>query len=145
MASSLISQLVSLRTWTRRDRRLIAHWPSPFTALPAHWLEPTPSTAGQRVSYAVDRAGQLVGRLSLRELQGGCARVGIYLHPAQCGRGYGSAALRLLCELPHLVQLRADVAADNVRSLKAFTQAGFVAVGDTWRGGYRYLELERHL
>lgn len=132
---------VVVRPWTRRDRRTVAHWTAP--SLPEHWMRVGNDTT-LRLSYAIDElsTGELIGRLTLRNRQETSAWIGIYLRPDCYSRGFGREALNLIGN-----QLRydlwADVAVDNVRSLKAFRQAFFVSVSLTERQGYWYVTLLR--
>lgn len=137
---------IGIRPWNRRhDRHQIGQWPPYAPALPAHWLVSAPA-AGRRLSYALDLSGQarLVGRISLRNVDGGVAELGISLHPDHLGAGLGVEALGLLAKVVSgLAALRLDVAAENLRAIRCYERAGFVTIGEVWRGEYRYLDMAR--
>jgi RimJ/RimL family protein N-acetyltransferase len=135
--------VVTVRAWTRKDRRLVHAWPA--SDLPVHWGWVNLDDSGlPRQSYAIDAGGQLVGRITLRNNFAGSARVGIYLDPRAYGRGYGSTALRVLNGVARglgIKQLWADVAGDNPRSRRAFDKAGYACVGSYDALGERFSEL----
>lgn len=137
---------VRLRSWhRRRDRSAIQRWPA--AQIPPAWLAIEP-TAGPRISFAVDLwpADLLVGRITLRDLDDGAARLGMYLHPDHYGRGYGSEALRLLVRSAGglgLSRLRLDVAIDNRRAIRCYEKCGFEVAGQVQRGDVVLLEMAR--
>jgi RimJ/RimL family protein N-acetyltransferase len=141
--TAIVTAIVSIREWTRRDRRHVQAWPA--SELPVHWGWVNLDNSGlPRTSYAIDAGGQLVGRITLRNNFAGSARVGIYLDPREYGRGYGSTALRMLNGFARglgIKQLWADVAADNQRSRRAFAKAGYHCVGSYDALGERFSEL----
>jgi aminoglycoside 6'-N-acetyltransferase len=63
----------------------------------------------------------------------GDAGFDLFLEPAARGRGIGSAALRLLAEHVTITLRWPNVTLDpergNARAIRAFTKAGFVALG----------------
>lgn len=143
LPAPLEGRRVRVRKWERRDRSAIEHWPRP--ELPAGWLD-AGAVVGPRVSFAVDTwpAGQLIGRITLRDIQADAARIGIYLHPEWCNQGYGSEALRLVvAAAPQwgIRQLDLDVAADNLRAIRAYQKAGFRVVAALQRGGLLFWEM----
>ena len=136
---------VGIRSWHRRhDRHQIGQWPPYIPALPWHWLASVP-VPGQRLSYALDLDRSLVGRISLRNVVDGAAELGISLHPAHLGSGIGTEALGLLAQVvrSQLAVLRLDVAAENIRAIRCYERSGFCAIGEIWRGEYRYLDMAR--
>lgn len=140
----IIGASVTLRPWTRGDRRAIAAWPHP--ELPAAWLATGP-VAGPRESYAIETRAGLIGRLTLRDITSTSAWIGIYLHPEWYGRGYGSDALSRASE--HLLsagglrQLTLDVADTNHRAQRAYRRAGYAERGFFVREGVLYRVMER--
>lgn len=135
-----------LRAWhKRRDRRALESWPA--STLPASWLASEPSSS-PRISYAIELLPEprLIGRITLREMEGRAARLGIYLHPSYVGQGYGTAALRLFLrstfEAGDLAAIRLDVAIDNRRAIRCYEKCGFRVVGAVERGDMRLWEME---
>ncbi|MBX0326971.1 GNAT family N-acetyltransferase [Oscillochloris sp. ZM17-4] len=142
------SSRIGIRPWHRRhDRRQIDHWPPYTPTLPAHWLAAS-RASGERLSYAVDLLGvHLTGRISLL-ISDSAARLGIALHPGHLGSGLGTEAMSLMLVVGRqlgLSTLQLDVAAENIRAARCYQRAGYVAVGEIWRGGYRYELMERGL
>lgn len=138
--------LVGVRLWSRRDRSAIQHWPRP--ELPSHWMDAAACT-GERISFAIDAlpAPQLVGRITLREVTEDSARLGIYLHPEQCGQGLGSAALLAFQRYIFREGLRGltlDVAQDNSRAVRAYLRAGWHVTDSMYRNGFVYYEMQVH-
>jgi RimJ/RimL family protein N-acetyltransferase len=135
-----------VRAWhKRKDRQAIAAWPASTT--PATWQATLPSN-DRRISYAVELLPeeQLIGRITLRDFQASTARLGIYLHPAHVGRGYGTTALRLflrtIFDAGELACIQLDVAADNQQAIRCYYKCGFRVVGQVQRGGVIVLEME---
>lgn len=73
--------------------------------------------------------GVIIGRANLRNIEGGCAKVGYRLAQSACGRGIAQMALKRLMKEAHcvygLTQLAAVVAVDNVASLRVLNKSGF--------------------
>lgn len=141
---------VVVRPWhPRRDRSAIGRWPEPI--LPLHWAE-TVAVQGQRQSWAIDHAGQLAGRITLRafghnELHNrSMARLGIYLHPELYGRGIGTAALVQFFAISPVDYLRLDVASDNQRAMQCYKRAGFRVFCWLWnRKPVAFVEMDRFI
>jgi len=141
-----------LRNYARSDFAEQVLWERPGNPLEAVWhlrvphgMDPDEYYA-QRIltsgedRYAVDdREGRLVGVLSLREVdrERGRARLGIVIHRAETNKGFGTDAIRTLCEHVFMVlgysKLVLDVARANPRALRCYEKCGFVEVGDFWR------------
>jgi RimJ/RimL family protein N-acetyltransferase len=143
------SMRIGIRPWHRRhDRKQIDRWPPYSPALPLHWTAAPPAD-GACLSYAVDLLAlepedRLIGRISSRPVAGTARRIGIVLHPDRLGQGFGTEALHLLGQIDMgLTQLLLDVAASNDRAIRCYQRAGFVQVGESWRGGFRYLSMAR--
>lgn len=126
---------IVIRPWDRRrDRSAIERWPA--AQLPAHWMQPADSEdAGQRESWAIVLAGQLVGRITLRAFNpiSDMARLGIYLHPEFYGQGIGTEALRRFIAIAPVSTIRLDVSADNQRAVRCYRKLGFQALYYDWR------------
>jgi len=102
----------------------------------------------QLLEYAVERKsdGQIIGRLSLRDIQGhSSARLGIRLGAEYVDEGYGTEALCLF--LPHcfrtlgLQRLRLDVAAINRRAIHVYERLGFRHEGRHYRNVPGHVDL----
>lgn len=141
MATTLAA--IQLRPWTRADRRALAAWPAAH--LPLHW-QCSGSSSGPRISYAITGPGSiLIGRITLRDIQASAARLGIYLHPAWTGRGYGRQAMTQFGALAatagyHL--LRLDVAMDNQRAIRCYHRCGWKVVMSFCRAEHWYYEMQ---
>lgn len=128
MAASIL-----VRPWKRRDRSTVERWPAPN--LPPHWAVGLPSP-GRAVSWAIDRNGHLVGRITQRDeltigpgfLPWDVGRISIYLHPAYYGQGIGTAALQRFLAMPQpgIDSFRLYVAEDNNRAIRCYEKCGFV-------------------
>jgi RimJ/RimL family protein N-acetyltransferase len=139
----------AIRLWARRDRRAIERWPA--SDVPDHWRDIEP-TSGERQSFAVCSIHgdhhTLVGRITLRDMREGSARIGIVVHPAHRGRGIGSDALTTICRVvrPELTQLVLDVALDNTAAIRCYRKAGWREIGlVNYRNGHAYLDMGRTL
>jgi RimJ/RimL family protein N-acetyltransferase len=154
----LHSSRVYIRQWTLHDDELEDEWPpynDPFEPL---WNLPRRVEAGaegwghfldgisMRRTWAVeDRAGRLIGRISLREIdqRTGRARLGITFGAPFIGQGFGTEALALFLDYYftslgfELMVL--DVAAPNQRAVRSYERLGFRHTGSDWReAGYRF-------
>jgi RimJ/RimL family protein N-acetyltransferase len=127
---------IAIRLWDRRkDRRAIEHWPAYSPELPQHWTRSPIPICGERLPFAVVDAssGNLIGRITLRNIADRQARIGIAIHPDRVGQHIGQQALRLLSD--HLLAaggfsaLLVDVAADNQRAIRCYRVAGFEDAG----------------
>ncbi|MGQ9627650.1 MAG: GNAT family N-acetyltransferase [Anaerolineae bacterium] len=161
---------VFIRPMKLKDVELMCNWP-PFTDLLASsnfFLRRSPAESEAwfnlqvsdptRLLYAIDDlAGNLIGRLSLREIKRPrSARLGITLRPDRMGQGYGTDAICTF--LAHFFEelgfasLYLDVAAANQRAVRCYKKCGFRYVGShySWAGTdsqLAFLEKEenRHL
>jgi RimJ/RimL family protein N-acetyltransferase len=142
--TGLIVTTARVRTvrWTRHHRRVIERWPQP--ALPAHWKTSSTTGAGLRESFALLCGDTLIGRLTLRHIDEAtrAARIGIYLHPDQVGKGYGA---EILTAFGRNWSLWADVAADNDRAVRCYRWVGFVLERSFEFDGHRYLDMARRV
>lgn len=138
---------LTVRSWTRRDRRIIQHWPPYFPALPAHWTQsPVAKSGGQRVFFAVETQGKLIGRVTLHVVES-TATLGIVLHPHFLGLGLGTETLQVMQDVGcqrKLTQFRLYVADDNVRAIRCYERVGFRRMGKLG-GNAQYLEMVQHL
>jgi RimJ/RimL family protein N-acetyltransferase len=102
------------------------------------WFNWRNNDANRRL-YAIENEGGLViGSLTLREIDGQrSARLGITLGADFVSHGYGSEALRLF--LDHFFEelgfarMVLDVAATNLRAVRAYRTLGFREVGHHYR------------
>jgi RimJ/RimL family protein N-acetyltransferase len=140
--------MTAIAHWTRRDRSAIERWPT--EDLPAHWRVIEESQApSKRQQFAVTAIcdGTLIGRIALRDISNGCARIGIVIHPHRRGQGLGTDALIVFTVVAQgglrLAALRLDVAADNWAARRTYAKAGFVEIGHVDRHGHRYIEMAR--
>lgn len=144
----LLGERVRIRPWRRADTLMQERWPrysEPFSSL---WNIPRPYQPGQDDSHwtgvteawAIDlKSGQLIGRISLREIdrQWQSARLGISLAQPYVGQGLGGEALRLFLAYYFgslgYQRMVLDVAAFNLRAVRCYQRLGFVGVGSEWR------------
>jgi len=140
-----------VRPFTRADVDAWQSWPdyqeqllvgtSPRRMSPdqrSRWFDDI--TARQRqIPFAVDdENGDMIGRIFLRHVRYDerSAVLGIDLHPAFLGQGYGTESLGAF--LYHFFDNMAfermllSVAAHNVRARRCYESLGFVSVGSHW-------------
>lgn len=118
---------ITVRPWhKRKDRSAIERWPS--VDLPAGWR--AIGSRGPRQTWAIDRDGELVGRISLRDfLLAYSARLGIYLRSDCYGQGIGTVALReFIANVAPVQAVVLDVAHDNPRAIRCYQKVGFSEV-----------------
>ncbi len=149
----LRGERVNLRAWQRGDNLAQELWPrytDPFSSL---WNLSsnvyfddlvTQRWSVQRYVWAIeDRARRMIGRISLREIdqEFNSARLGISLAQPYVGQGLGSEALAIF--LDHyfgpldFARLALDVAAFNLRAVRAYEQLGFIYLESEWRSAGR--------
>lgn len=85
-----------------------------------------------------DLSGQVIGRISLREVvDGSSARLGITVGAEWVGRGYGTDALCTFLDYYFgklgFAVLYLDVAAPNLRAIRCYEKCGFRRVGEEYR------------
>lgn len=104
----------------------------------ARWFEDITQRQRQ-IPFAVeDESGEMIGRLFLRHVrhEERSAVLGIDLHPAYLGQGYGTESLGAF--LHHYFhdmdfeRMLLSVAAHNVRARRCYESLGFVTVGSHW-------------
>lgn len=122
------SALVVLRDWSRRDRRLMEHWPR-YSAPVCSWLAGPGRRSGvQFVNLAIVYHNLTVGRISLSNDVFPLVRLGMVIRPDYCGRGIGSAALGLLLASVAAPGWCLSAHEDNVPALRLYQRFGFVEV-----------------
>ncbi len=131
-----------IRPWRRHDDDQADEWPSYDDPLDSLWNLPRQLTTGSshwangfesggtRRTWAVeDLSGQLIGRISLREIdeRSGVARLGITFGAPYVGRGLGTEALAAFLDSYFTdLSFRAmvlDVAAPNQRAVRCYHAA----------------------
>jgi RimJ/RimL family protein N-acetyltransferase len=155
----LRSARTNIRPWRRQDDDLADEWPAyddPLDALwnlprqlaagASHWSNGFESGAMRRTWAVEDLSGQLIGRISLREIdeRSGVARLGITFGAPYVGRGLGTEALAVFldCYFTDL-GFRAmvlDVAGPNQRAVRCYRRLGFQALGSDWRDAGLYFD-----
>ena len=144
----LYSARAILRPWRRGDDQRADRWPpydDPFEPI---WNLPRtlsasdfwPSGLHERETWAVESYdSQLMGRISLREIdhQAARARLGVTFGAAYIGRGLGTETLTCFLEYyfgtMRFASMLLDVAAPNVRAVHCYERLGFCHVGSDWR------------
>jgi RimJ/RimL family protein N-acetyltransferase len=142
---------LSIRPWVYHDDELADEWPpydDPFEPL---WNLPRQVGRGSdtwsfidswsnRRTWAVeDRAGRLIGRISLREIdtRKAEARLGITFGAPYIGKGLGTEALALFLDYYFtdlgFEAMLLDVAAPNERAVRSYRRLDFEHVSDDWR------------
>ena len=93
----------------------------------------------RQIPFAVeDERGEMIGRIFLRHVrpEERSAVLGIDLHPAYLGRGYGTESLKAF--LQHYFEnmgferMLLSVAAHNLRARRCYESLGFTSVGSHW-------------
>lgn len=122
-----------------------------------HWFEWRGKDPRRRLYAIEDEAQQVIGSLTLREIDGNrSARLGITISADFVSHGYGTEALRLFLDNYFgelgFVRMVLDVAATNLRAVRTYHSLGFRQVGQHYRhaghSSYRILWQEpryRHL
>ena len=91
-----------------------------------------------RRTKELHRAGELVGRISLRDIDfaARCSVLGITFHPYRLGQGLGTDALHALLhhyfDTMGMQTLFLDVAAFNRRAHRCYEKCGFHTTGHHW-------------
>jgi RimJ/RimL family protein N-acetyltransferase len=142
---------LSIRSWSFHDDELADEWPPYNDPMEPLWNLPRQfglgadawsffESSGMRRTWAVeDRSGQLIGRISLRDIDNrkAHARLGITFGAPFIGQGLGTEALALF--LDHFFTglrfdtMLLDVAAPNERAVRSYQRLGFGCVGSDWR------------
>ena len=150
-ATAIEGAHVRLRPFFCSDLGRMDHWRGAYTPVDDPWIIPAPGTFERREwywhyvetpvtrLYAIENcAGELVGHISLREISPGSqARLGIGLSPGEVGKGFGTEALQAF--LPYYFDILGfqrmvlDVAASNVRAVRAYERVGFQRYSDHYR------------
>jgi RimJ/RimL family protein N-acetyltransferase len=164
---------LSIRSWTFHDDDQADDWPAYNDPIEPLWNLPRQFGAGGdswssleisglRRTWAVeDLSGQLIGRISLRDIdkRKAQARLGITFAAPYIGQGLGTEALAVF--LDHyftelgFVAMHLDVAAPNERAVRSYERLGFSHIGSDWRvadsrfdqsvlNGPYYAHLRRH-
>jgi RimJ/RimL family protein N-acetyltransferase len=140
-----------VRPFTRADVDAWQAWPDYDEALlvgtsprrmshdqRSRWFEDITQRQRQ-IPFAVeDESGELIGRIFLRHVryEERSAVLGIDLHPAHLGRGYGTESLGAF--LHHFfgdmafARMLLSVAAHNTRARRCYESLGFATVGSHW-------------
>lgn len=147
-----------VRAWNRFDDERCYRWPPYHDPFEAIWnLQRAQSPfSGAWISdifsgrrhWAVDsRAGDLMGRISLRDIDNDLkqARLGITFSASYVGRGLGTEAMHgfldyFFGELGFTMMLL-DVAAPNERAVRSYKSLGFTYVESDWRNAYQSVDL----
>jgi RimJ/RimL family protein N-acetyltransferase len=148
-----------IRLWRRQDDELADEWPPYDDPLDTLWNLPRQLTSSStqwyngfdggsmRRTWAVeDHRGQLIGRISLREIdeRRGVARLGITFGAPYVGRGLGTEALAAFLDYYFTdLGFRAmvlDVAGPNQRAVRCYRRLGFQAIGTDWRDAGYYFD-----
>jgi RimJ/RimL family protein N-acetyltransferase len=148
---------VTLRPWQRTDDDEVDSWTAYNDPFEVIWNLPRPGELGNwsfgfeggsaRRSWAVeDRSHQLMGRISLREIdeQRGQARLGVTFGPHFVGQGLGTDALRLFIDYFFTElgfrRMVLDVAAPNLRAVRCYERLGFRYVSSDWRAAGSFFD-----
>ncbi len=141
-----------IRPWRNEDDMAQRQWPNYSDPLSELWNLPRPikpglafftflyHIVGLRRAWAVeDRAHQLIGRISLRDIDHlrQRARLGISLDEPYIGKGFGTEVLTLFLdyyfETLGFTAMVLDVAAFNQRAIRCYERLGFATVSTEWR------------
>jgi RimJ/RimL family protein N-acetyltransferase len=115
------------------------------------WFEWRSRDPSRRLYVVENEAKQVVGSLTLREINGKeSARLGITIGADFVSRGYGTEALKLFLdyyfESMGFARIVLDVAATNLRAVRTYLSLGFRQTGEHYRPAshpsYRILQRE---
>jgi len=140
-----------VRPFTRADVDAWQSWPdyadqllvgtSPRRMSPdqrSRWFDDITQRQRQ-IPFAVDdEHGTMIGRIFLRHVRAeeGSAVLGIDLHPAYLGQGYGTESLGAFLhhyfENMGFERMLLSVAAHNIRARRCYESLGFKTVGSHW-------------
>lgn len=147
-----------IRSWNRYDDERSRFWPEYHDPFEGIWNLQRPQSPfsgawlndfiGSRRHWAVDdRAGNLMGRISLRDINKDdkTARLGITFSAEYVGKGLGTEAMRgfldhYFDELGFVVMML-DVAAPNERAVRSYVSLGFAYVESDWRNAYNSISM----
>jgi RimJ/RimL family protein N-acetyltransferase len=155
---------LTVRKWCRDDVERRAAWP-PYPQLYSGFNSNLSTmTRSQRDTYfqerdqnpsritlTVDHLGQpavgLVALIDIDWAERTVGNMGVRLHPAWCDRGIGTTMMKLVTTglfRGGIRCLRLDVAMPNVRALRCYEKAGFVAGEQFERDGglFRWMALQ---
>jgi diamine N-acetyltransferase len=126
--------------WPRHADALFESYnPPSLTPRQRDYYYQSRQAAHDLMQFAVeDRQGELVGRISLREIdwRARCAVLGITFHPSRLGEGLGTDALaaflRYYFGAMGMNSLYLDVAAFNKRAHRCYEKCGFRTLGHHW-------------
>lgn len=119
----MIDETIALELWNRRHRKISNQWEKP--EIPKEWVEV--GERGNQRSWAILQADELVGRVTLRNIEGSSADLGIYLKPGYYGKGIGSRAIQLVQK--DWYELRLVVFYRNLRALTCYIRCNFRVSG----------------
>lgn len=102
------------------------------------WFKDRNQDSTRRLYSVEDEEGRVIGSLTLRDIDGHrSARLGITLGADYVSKGYGTEAMRLFLDyyfdVLGFIQMVLDVAATNLRALRAYHSLGFRSIGNHFR------------
>lgn len=147
----LRGERVVIRPMRRKDLEAMTRWrpfadplyqpfdfPRQDLAQHIRWFSDRKQDPTRRLYTIEDEQGAVIGSLTLRDMDGRrSARLGITLGADYVSRGYGTEALRLFLDYYFdelgFSQMVLDVAATNLRALRAYRALGFRHTGHHFR------------
>ncbi len=147
----LRGERVTIRPMVRRDVDAMMTWrpsvdplyepydlPGRNRADHLRWFQWRSRDPSRRLFVIEDEGGQVIGSLTLREIDGQqSARLGITLGADYVSQGYGTEALRHFIDYYFDVmgfdRLVLDVCATNLRAVRTYRTAGFRQMGEHYR------------
>jgi RimJ/RimL family protein N-acetyltransferase len=149
----LVTEVLTIRRWTRDDVGRFAEWPRyefPYEAFDFSFRDMDPierdrayrdrEARPNAIILAVDGdAGASLAYLALHGIDWVTRQVhnfGCRVHPDWCGRGIGTKILEAVtCWLFRggMSSVSVDVAASNARAVRCYEKVGFVRTGTLWR------------
>jgi RimJ/RimL family protein N-acetyltransferase len=141
-----------IRPWKRQDDDLADEWPPyndpleplwniprPFSFTTQDWYNGLDTLATRRTWAVEDTKGNLIGRISLREIDQGNhqSRLGITFGSPYVGQHLGTEALTVFMSYYFLKlgfdTMVLDVAGPNERAVRCYQRLGFTTLGYDWR------------
>ena len=110
------------------------------------WLSNKLNSPKSFIYIALNENGGAIGQIRFDELYTNSAEVDISVSKEYIGSGYGSELIKMGCiklfDVTEINKILARIKKNNVASIKAFSNAGFNKIKDTFYKDYEIAEME---